>query len=534
MKKLRRKSLKSIFLVIPLILFAVYLFAGGPPPVADAGPDQTALVGEELTFDGSGSYARKGSITSYSWDFGDGNSASGIIVNHTYSDAGVYTTTLTVTADNGKSDSDTATITINSDGTNNPPIADAGPDQTVYENDEVTFDGSNSYDPDGTITSYEWDFGDGNSASGEVVTHTYTTAATYTATLTVTDDQGATDSDSAIITVEESGGGDEIDPGSPPPGMKVYNTGNSAWVTTNHQQGTVYMGGGPECDEAMAWLTSGTDIGDFVVIRTDRSDGYQDYIYNQIGGVDSVHTLVINQSSYANDSYTEQVIKNAEALWIAGGDQTEYYNLWNNTKVESAIDYLINVKKAAVGGTSAGMAILGEIDYIPETYGVYSSEALSNPYHEYMNYRKTDFVNQVDYSDGIITDTHLSERDRLGRAITFLARNIIDGLTTVSSTKAIACDEGAAVCVDGNGQAKIFGWEGYKDYVFFIKADTTPDICQPDTPLHWVDAVTVYKVRGWPSGTNTFDLINWTGSGGTWENVNVNNGNIDNDIQEPD
>jgi hypothetical protein len=104
----------------------------------------------------------------------------------------------------------------------------------------------------------------------------------------------------------------------------------------------------------------------------------------------------------------------------------------------------------------------------------------------------------------------------------------------VASTKAIACDEGAAVCVDENGQAKIFGWLDYTDYVFFLKADTTPDVCAADTPLHWTDAVTVYKVRGLPSGSNTFNLVTWNGTGGTWESVNVNNGTIDNDIQEPD
>ena len=148
--------------------------------------------------------------------------------------------------------------------------------------------------------------------------------------------------------------------------------------------------------------------------------------------------------------------------------------------------------------------------------------------------RKLDFVFQVPYTTGIITDTHFSERDRLGRTITFMARNIVDGFTTVAGTKAIACDEGAAVCVDENGQARIFGWDGYTDYVYFLQADSVPDVCSTGTPLHWVNAVTVYKVWGLPSGANTFNLNNWTGTGGTWENVNVNNGSIDNDIQEPD
>lgn len=414
------------------------------------------------------------------------------------------------------------------------PVADAGPDQSVDVDQQVTFDGSGSSTPVGYIVSWEWDFGNGDSDSGEIVYYTYSAEGTYTVTLTVTNSVGKSDTDTAVITVSSGSGGEEPDPGTPPPGMKVYVTGNASWVTTEHQPGIVYMGGGAECDEAMAWLTAKTNNGDFVVIRTDGSDGYQDYIYSDIGGVDSVHTLVITKAAQADSTYVETVIKNAEALWIAGGDQTDYYDLWNDTKVESAIDYLLTVKGVAVGGTSAGMAVLGQIDYIPNTLGIYSSEALSDPYHSYMLYRQTDFISLVPYSSGIITDTHFSERDRLGRTITFMARNIVDGLTTVSTTRAIACDEGAAVCVDGNGQAQVFGWEGYTDYVYFLKADTVPDTCVSGTPLHWTDAVTVYKVRGWPAGSNTFNLVNWTGSGGSWESVNVNNGTIDNDIQEPD
>lgn len=326
----------------------------------------------------------------------------------------------------------------------------------------------------------------------------------------------------------------EPDPGKKPPGMKVYVTGNSSWVTTNHEEGYMFMGGGAECDEAMAWMTAKTDTGDFVVIRVTGSDGYNDYVYSDIGGVDSVHTLVLSKKSHADTYFAETVIKNAEALLIAGGDQGDYYDLWKGTKVESAINYLINTKKAVVGGTSAGMAVMGDIDYIPASYGVYSSEALSDPYHQYMDYIYDDFLNGFPYTSGIITDTHFSERDRLGRTITFMARIIQDGMATVSQTKAIACDEGAAVCMEANGQAKIFGWDGYNDYAFFLKADTTPDRCVSGETLNWTDAVTVYKVHGYPSGTNTFNLSTWTGSGGSWENVNVNNGVLDNDIQEPD
>ncbi|NOR59775.1 MAG: S8 family serine peptidase [Methanosarcinales archaeon] len=89
-------------------------------------------------------------------------------------------------------------------GSNNPPVADAGPDQTAKVGVSLTFNGSGSTDSDGTISSYEWDFGDGNTSAGVTTTHAYSTADTYTVTLTVTDDDDATDTDTATVTVTEA------------------------------------------------------------------------------------------------------------------------------------------------------------------------------------------------------------------------------------------------------------------------------------------------------------------------------------------
>lgn len=82
---------------------------------------------------------------------------------------------------------------------NNPPLADAGPDQKGLVGEVMTFDGSGSYDNEGPIASYEWDFGDGTTATGEGVTHTYTGYGPFDVTLTVTDTEGLTDTDSTIV-----------------------------------------------------------------------------------------------------------------------------------------------------------------------------------------------------------------------------------------------------------------------------------------------------------------------------------------------
>jgi len=146
-----------------------------------------------------------GSIVSYSWDFGDGNSATGENVSHTYTASEEYTLTLTVTDDAGKSATKTGTILV----TNLPTAAIVVTPGTSINisgysggNDKVSFDGSSSSDADGTIASYEWDMDDGTILTGSSITdYQYTNGGAYTVELTVTDDLGATDTASVVITV---------------------------------------------------------------------------------------------------------------------------------------------------------------------------------------------------------------------------------------------------------------------------------------------------------------------------------------------
>ncbi len=177
------------------------------PPVADAGDDQTVLVGEEVQFDGSESSDPDGSIVSYSWDFDDGSSGSGETPSHTYTAAGRYTATLTVTDNDSLTDTDSVVITVQA-----PPVADAGPDYTVQMGEEVSFNGSGSFDSDGIIVSYDWTFSDGFTSRDSITTHAFSAAGIYEAILTVTDNDGLTDIDAAVITVQtpQQGMGDLI------------------------------------------------------------------------------------------------------------------------------------------------------------------------------------------------------------------------------------------------------------------------------------------------------------------------------------
>jgi PKD repeat protein len=176
-----------------------------PPTASFAATPTSGTVPVNVAFDATGSTDADGSIASYAWTFGDGNEAIGSAPSHTYTAAGTYTVTLTVTDDDGATAQSTATITA-ADPENAPPKASftATPDSGTAPL-EVAFNAGASADPDGEVSSYQWSFGDGNAASGVAPSHTFTAAGTYTVTLIVTDDDGATDTAQTTVGVAKAG-----------------------------------------------------------------------------------------------------------------------------------------------------------------------------------------------------------------------------------------------------------------------------------------------------------------------------------------
>ena len=172
-----------------------------------------------------------------------------------------------------------------------------------------------------------------------------------------------------------------------------YFTGDTSDVTTPTIGVTVLMGGATEHDSAMVWFLEHSGGGDIVVLRASGSNGYNDYMYSQLGvNVNSVQTIVCNNALASNDAYVIHQLMNAEALWFAGGDQWDYVSYWNNTPIDTAINYLINVKKIPVGGTSAGMAILGSIVNTAQNGSATSAGTLANPYVSNVTLLKDDFI----------------------------------------------------------------------------------------------------------------------------------------------
>ncbi|OOV27561.1 hypothetical protein BXU11_08805 [Flavobacterium sp. LM5] len=298
-------------------------------------------------------------------------------------------------------------------------------------------------------------------------------------------------------------------------------------VTVTTSAGTVLMGGSTDVDGAMKWMINKSIGGDVVIIRASGTTGYNQYLYdlvkvNGIRQVNSVETLLINSVELANNPKVAERIKEAEMLFIAGGDQANYIRFWRNTPVEEALNYLINVKKVPVGGTSAGCAILGEAVFTAENNTITSEEALLNPFNSKITLAKSDFINNP-FLKNTISDTHYNNPDRKGRQITFLARLATE--FNWQQPKGIGVQEQTAVCIDENGKAVVYG----TGFAYFLKASSEkPEKCVAGSKLNWINnkkAVQAYLIGGKETGNGSFDLTNWTTvSGGIYQNMYVTDG----------
>jgi len=182
-------------------------------PIAEANGPYSGTTGSAVSFSSSGSKDSDGTIASYRWTFGDGGTSSSANPSHTYNFAGTYSVKLTVTDNDGAKDTDTAQafITAPADppaAVNNPPVARANGPYSGSSGASVYFSSGGSYDPDGSIVSYYWTFGDGGASTSANPRHTYPVTPyymVYQVKLRVTDNDGATDTDTTTASISDSG-----------------------------------------------------------------------------------------------------------------------------------------------------------------------------------------------------------------------------------------------------------------------------------------------------------------------------------------
>jgi cyanophycinase len=306
------------------------------------------------------------------------------------------------------------------------------------------------------------------------------------------------------------GGGGSGGRPTKPGNLQVWLTGNAADSGKAPVNGPamLLMGGGSEVDRAFSDraypIANG---GDVVVLRTTGSNGYNDYLYNLVSGSlkpDSVETLLLDTRDKADSDYADWVLRNAELIFIAGGDQSAYLNAWKDTRAEDAIRAAYQ-RGAVIGGLSAGLAVQGEFIYDPDgVTAATSPEAIANPYRNSMLFGNG-FLDLPLMND-IVTDTHFAQRDRMGRLFAFMARLRQDNLT--AQITGLAVDENTSLFIDRSGRGIVDGSSAA--YVVQERSDTARTQVLSGQPLIYRNLQRVKLIAG-----QTFDFATGahTGSG---------------------
>jgi cyanophycinase len=226
--------------------------------------------------------------------------------------------------------------------------------------------------------------------------------------------------------------------------------------------GLMLAGGGGEVSQAFKWFSRRCGGGDIVVLRVSGGAGYQEYLYQEIGGFASVTTLALREPSAASDPLVLQRVREAEGVFLAGGDQARYIRDWVGSPLGAALQSHINAGKP-IGGTSAGLAVLGEFSFHALNDTVTSTEALADPFEP----RVTLGEGLVGHPllKGVLTDSHFMSRERTGRLAVFLARLALVGGKGV---RGLGVDEATAVCVDAEGVGQVMSDAGGSAWIVWI------------------------------------------------------------------
>jgi cyanophycinase len=293
-----------------------------------------------------------------------------------------------------------------------------------------------------------------------------------------------------------------------------YRLGNATDSTAIPKGGIALMGGGSKLEAAYQFLCERANGGDFLILRADTDEKYAKKVNAEIKALcplNSVGTIVFSDREDSNDVKVSEIIGHAETIFFAGGDQSNYVRFWQDTPVQEALNrHIANGKP--IGGSSAGLAILGEFSFSSMIDTIHSPDALSDPFGNKVTLTR-EFL-RIPLLENTITDTHFVKRDRLGRSLVFMARILQDGWAT--RVRAIAVEENAAVLVELDGSAKVVG----DGPAYFMEADTSPEVCTHKQPLTFT-GIAVQRV----APNQTFQLKNWTGQGDSYS-LSVDKGTI--------
>ncbi|MBC7188494.1 MAG: cyanophycinase [Calditrichaeota bacterium] len=254
------------------------------------------------------------------------------------------------------------------------------------------------------------------------------------------------------------------------------------WGDPVHGQGSLLlMGGGDDrrtwADPVFRWFVQQADSGKIINIDVDETAASYASTFKAWGAAASSHPLQIATRASANDSATYRELVSASGIFIEGGDQWDYVSTWKGTLVEKAIEEVF-ARGGAIGGTSAGLAVLGEVVFDAAYGTAYPEYAAYNPYYARIHFTD-DFL---DILSGVLTDSHFQTRARLGRLVPMLARRIQD--YAQPDLMGIGVDESTALCVNPDLTAVAYG---VGSVTILYRSENSRIVCEPNRPVTFTD-----------------------------------------------
>ena len=298
-------------------------------------------------------------------------------------------------------------------------------------------------------------------------------------------------------------------------GYRYHLVGNPGDVVTATRPGLVLEGGGTDIDESFRWMIDRSGGGDFLVIRTSGTDAYNKDLFNMTtprgGRADSVATLIVTSRAASFDPFVARTIRSAEALWIAGGDQARHYALWRRSPVADAIHDLV-ARGVPVGGTSSGLAIMGEYIYTsegdrPKEPHLTSTEALRDPYHARVTVRD-DFLH-LPFLAGALLEPHFVQESRYGRMAVFL--NQIAAGRRGREARGIGIDRKTALLVEPDGSARVITGPDHPHGKVILFRLAAPSVLSDQSRIPLVAEFEALEFRS----EDTIDLLHWRGTEAT-------------------
>ncbi len=313
------------------------------------------------------------------------------------------------------------------------------------------------------------------------------------------------------------------------------------------------LGGGPDVDRAFRWMIERSGVrpgtgGRFVIIRASVDDDDNAYVYYSnaqrgttgaaanawVGGaamgLSSVETLVIPDREAADDPLVNEVVGRAQAVFIGGGDQANYINYWKNSRLHATLNRLMQAN-VPIGGTSAGLAVLGQFDFAALRDGIGTAEALANPYSGLVTLdpdplRLTGGFLVPGAFRNTILDSHFGARNRMGRLMSFVSRLVAPyggggceggiltaGTSPQNGARGIGVDEQTALLVQGDGVRTPFTGQRVTNpgnnndsAVYFVRPLQPATHCSPLLPL----SAPNFEVRKL-ADDSVFNLSDWSG-----------------------